>query len=263
MARFRIDFHVHTSVSPDGLDTPEAVVASAKRRGLDGLVVTDHDRCGGFTRLVRAGLADESGRAVDGFLVLPGTEVSTNQGHVLVIGGGIETPARAGGWEAEEIVAHARQRGWLTVAPHAFDRCRSGVGRSVLERVRFDGVEVFNSKSFEPRSNAKAREFAFSRSLPMLGGSDAHHAGTVGRAHTVVHARELNGEAVLEAVRLRRTVVHEGVHTPGELVDYWKRGCLSRRWMSDLAERVAWRRKGSATSPPVPEAVMVGATATA
>lgn len=256
MPRFRVDVHVHTSVSPDGLDAPHAVAAAAKRRGLDAIVVTDHDRSGGYRALVAAGIADPSGRAVDGLLVIPGCEVSTIEGHVLVIGGTLETPASTGPWTAERVASLARSRGWLTAAAHPLDRCRSGVGTRVLERVRFDAVEVFNSKTLDPRSNARARAFAERHTLPMLGGSDAHHAGAVGRAHTLVNASELSTSAVLEAVRQRRTMVHEGVHTPREIASYLRRGMLTRRWMSELGGRVkgrwATRRSPAGPAPAFP-----------
>jgi predicted metal-dependent phosphoesterase TrpH len=244
MPRFRVDVHVHTTVSPDGLDDPHAVVHAAKLRGLHAIVVTDHDRSGGYRALVAAGIADPDGRAVDGFLVIPGVEVSTVEGHVLVLGGTFETPVSTGPWTAERVAAMARSRGWVSAAAHPLDRCRSGVGVRVLERVRFDAVEVFNSKTLDPRSNARARSFALRHTLPMLGGSDAHHAGAVGRAHTLVYAAELTTEAVLEAVRRRRTTVHEGVHTRREIAQYLRRGMLTRRWMSEWTGRVKGRVKG-------------------
>lgn len=242
MERFGIDFHVHTSVSPDGLDDPVRVVEAAKRAGLRGIAVTDHDRRGAFDALVEAGLADRGGGAVDGFLVIPGVEVSTIEGHVLVIGTSWDAPA---GMTCEEVVRIAHDRGAVVVAAHPFDRTRSGVGRSTLDRVDFDAVEVFNSKSIDRRSNDDARGYAERHGMVGIGGSDAHMAGVVGRAHTVVEAEELSVACVVSAVRAGRVEVVEGVHTWVEVLSYWLRGWVAGGWLRDWLPRCAagWRRR--------------------
>ncbi len=251
MARHRIDFHVHTRVSPDGLDRPEAVVAAARRAGLSGVAITDHDRRGGYDRLVELGLADPRGRAVDGFLVIPGVEVSTTEGHVLVIGAAWDVPPSAGGVSAEVVARAARGVGALAVAAHPFDKMRSGVGTAVLGRVGFDAVESFNSKTIERRSNAQATAYSRRHALPLIAGSDSHQAQTVGRAHTIVEAGELSVDGVLAAVREGRTELHEGVHTWGEMAAYWARGWLTRPWLVDLTARSAARfvRRRTAQMP--------------
>ncbi len=75
------DLHVHTRAS-DGKSTPEGVIRLAKRIGLDGLAITDHDTVNGiapaFEYITQAGLA---------FELIPGiefnTEAGTNDVHIL------------------------------------------------------------------------------------------------------------------------------------------------------------------------------------
>lgn len=62
-----IDMHTHTVFS-DGTTTPEENVVEAKRRGLAGLAITDHDTGEGIARALAY--------AEDTFLVVPGTEFS-------------------------------------------------------------------------------------------------------------------------------------------------------------------------------------------
>lgn len=62
-----IDMHTHTVFS-DGTTTPEENVTEAKRRGLAGLAITDHDTGEGIARAMA--LADDT------FMVVPGTEFS-------------------------------------------------------------------------------------------------------------------------------------------------------------------------------------------
>lgn len=238
--RYAIDLHVHTRISPDGLARPERAVAAARARGLDGIAITDHDRRGGYDRLVKLGLADPSGRAVDGFLVIPGVEVSCLEGHVLVLGATFNAEP---GCTAEEVVRRARQLGGIAVAAHPLERTRSGVGRRVLESVAFDAIEAFNSKTLERKANQGAEDWARERGVPMVAGSDAHFARTIGRAHTVVECQELSVAGVLEGVLAGRTELVKGMHSVGEVAQYLAGGWLTRPWLIDLARRARMARR--------------------
>jgi predicted metal-dependent phosphoesterase TrpH len=83
--------HVHTNVgSYDSNLSPLDLIRQGKAAGLDGVVVTEHDR--GWDR----DLARQLTREHD-FLILCGMEVSTELGHILVYGleeyvSGISTP---------------------------------------------------------------------------------------------------------------------------------------------------------------------------
>ncbi len=69
----RIDLHTHSSCS-DGTVTPRALVAEARRRGLDVVALTDHDSTAGWDEAAEA--AHEHG--VD---LVRGIEVSTKHHH--------------------------------------------------------------------------------------------------------------------------------------------------------------------------------------
>lgn len=77
---FRADLHIHSHpASHDVRDTsctPEAVVATAQREGLDFIAVADHNEISGSVRAVAAAPSS-------GFLVIPAVELSTQQGHLL------------------------------------------------------------------------------------------------------------------------------------------------------------------------------------
>lgn len=63
------DLHTHSTVS-DGTQPPAEVVASAKRAGLQGLALTDHDTTAGWAEAVRAAQEQE-------ILLIPGMEITT------------------------------------------------------------------------------------------------------------------------------------------------------------------------------------------
>ncbi|MBI2846315.1 MAG: PHP domain-containing protein [Chloroflexi bacterium] len=75
-----IDIHTHTwPLSSDSLLTPEELIARAKASGLDGICLTDHDQF--WDKNALAALT-----AKYDFLVLPGVELTTEEGHLLVFG---------------------------------------------------------------------------------------------------------------------------------------------------------------------------------
>lgn len=63
------DLHTHSNIS-DGTQPPADVVASAKRAGLQGLALTDHDTTAGWAEAVRAAEEQE-------ILLIPGMEITT------------------------------------------------------------------------------------------------------------------------------------------------------------------------------------------
>ena len=83
---YQIDPHCHSWFSIDGVSSPESLIASARRKGLHGFALTDHDTSDGCRYLIDQGLLREDGQPVDDFLVIPGVEVSTAEGHLLCLG---------------------------------------------------------------------------------------------------------------------------------------------------------------------------------
>ena len=72
---YKIDFHVHTNYSYDSTIRPEALIARARRVGLDAVVVLDHDSIEGGRRA--AELMSED------VLVIPSVEVNTDIGDIV------------------------------------------------------------------------------------------------------------------------------------------------------------------------------------
>jgi len=83
---YSFDLHLHTHFSADACGSPEAMIQAAKRRGLSGIAITDHNTCEAVEYLTRKGLIRPDGQPVEGFLIVPGVEVSTADGHLLCLG---------------------------------------------------------------------------------------------------------------------------------------------------------------------------------
>ncbi|MDQ6625878.1 MAG: PHP domain-containing protein [Verrucomicrobiota bacterium] len=194
---FNVDLHTHTFFSGDGVSSPEENIAAAREKGLHAIAVTDHNTCDAVTYLLDKGLMREDGQPVDGFLVLPGVEVSTEEGHLLCIG---TTLPYLKGKPAREVVEMIHERGGLAIPPHAYDLFRAGIRYETLETLPIDALEVFNAATTLRRYNRQAYEYAQTRGLPMTAASDAHHSEALGTAFTIMETDEFNLAGILAQI---------------------------------------------------------------
>jgi predicted metal-dependent phosphoesterase TrpH len=184
---FAVDLHVHTRFfhgfesrptpfDPVGLGLAEWI---ARRGGLDGLAITNHDyawhRAGGEP------------------VVLPGIEISTTRGHVLVVGPDPPSVTARGELDPHEAVALAHDRGCAAIMPHPYRN-----GDLPQTDAPFDAVEV-NGKRLENRW--RVEDLGAERDVAVVGGSDAHFPFEVGRVFTRVDADRPTPAAVAAAIR--------------------------------------------------------------
>ena len=183
------DLHVHTSYSKDGESSVEEILLQAEEVGLDAIAITDHDTVDGAKKALTIPSC---------VLVIPGIEVSTRQGHLLVLG---VTEVIPSGLDVVATVEIARNMGALLILPHPYHVWRHGVARRKNAGMAVvDAVESFNSRYIVGSANKKAARIAKRLGKPCVGGSDAHNARFVGFGRTYVEA-EKNVPAILEAIR--------------------------------------------------------------
>lgn len=191
------DLHVHTFFSRDAAHSPETMIAAAKKQGLSGIAITDHDTCDGVEYLRRKGFIRSDGEAVNGFLVIPGVEVSTQEGHLLCLG---TTLPYLKGRPAVEVMAAIQERGGIAIAPHAYDRFRAGIREEILNDLDLAAIETFNAAVSLKRFNIHASNYATRRGLARTASSDAHHAAAVGVSSTRYELPTLSQTALLAAI---------------------------------------------------------------
>ena len=175
-----IDLHVHTSdASPCSSAPVDAIIEEAKRIGLDGICLTDHNYS--WDRELVEDLQQRHG-----FLVLRGNEITTDQGDMLVFG--LHKDIK-GIIKLEQLRAEVSKVDGFMIAAHPFRGFLTfGIGQlgltpeKAMARPLFgfvDAVEVLNSKS-TVKENDFAAKVALGLNLPATGGSDAHEVSEVG-----------------------------------------------------------------------------------
>jgi len=129
-----------------------------------------------------------------GIAVVPGIEVTTDSGHVIILG--LEDPPLSK--DVRDVIDRAHAIGGLVVAPHPFDFTRQSLGDG-CGSLSIDLVETLNGKC-NAATNRLAKEYAGYMKIPAVGGSDAHERKEIGSAFTLLEA-EKEPESILEALR--------------------------------------------------------------
>ena len=223
----RLDLHVHTTFS-DGDMTPEEVVEEAKRIGLAGVAITDHDEVVGVDVAMEA--------AESGFEVVPGVELSTSDGKsdIHILGYLIDTKSEelrkyldlfrdARRTRGIRMVEHLQKMGVDIKVDAVLDRAGGGsVGRphiaaALVENGAVDSVEAafkkyigFHSPAYVAKYQLKPSD-AF-RLIREAGGVGAMaHPGTTRRDDLIT-------DFIAEG--MRAIEVYHPKHSEGEAARY-------------------------------------------
>ena len=217
-----IDIHTHTyPTSDDSLLSPEQLIEEARRVGLDGVCLTDHD---GFCKPEDITRLSEK----HNFLVLPGCEVTTEEGHLLVYG---LSRYIFGMHRASFVKDLVNNAGGVIVVAHPYRRTYReetasdpgayyGMLDQACENEVFqitDAVEVLNGRG-SAEENAFSHEIAKRFGLNGTGASDAHSVDEIGSFATEFERpiRDLEDFIQeLKAGRFRPLVLNNGTNTPG------------------------------------------------
>lgn len=187
-----MDLHMHTSHSWDCATDPEALMWAARKVGLTGIAVTDHNEISGA--LVCAELADEYG-----LQVIVGEEVKTSEGEVI---GLFLTERIEGGLTWHETIRQIRKQDGIVYVPHPFDRLHTIPSLALLRESidEIDVFEVYNARLAFEQYNRDALKFARRYNLLEGAGSDAHVMQGLGTAAVQMPAWD-DPESFLMALR--------------------------------------------------------------
>ena len=169
---YRVEFHCHTIYSKDSLVSPTSLVDTCRCKGIDRVIITDHNTIAGALKAQRI--------APD--LVIIGEEIMTTKGEILAAFVTEEIPAML---SPKETIRQLKEQGAFISISHPFDFTRSGHWQEadlldILPDI--DAIETFNARCLLSSMNGKAQEFASKHGVASTVGSDAHTLFELGRA---------------------------------------------------------------------------------
>lgn len=199
-----VDLHAHTRFA-DGLLSPFDLVLQARRRGLDALAITDHNI------LFPAQLGRWFSRATGGPTILLGEEVTTRRYHLHGIG---LTERIHAGDPLADVIREVHRQGGLVIAAHpvkpywpSFEAEIDGIdGAEVMHPIAWAGGEGWRWSDLR---DFYEKQRAAGHPLTAIGSSDYHGFSVLGLARTLVFTRGDGEQAVMDALRHGRTVVHD------------------------------------------------------
>ncbi len=209
----RFDLHIHSNHSTDSNLNVDDILKQAVRKGLDGIAICDHNTVDGSLDAI------ERARELNlPLLVLPGIEVSTADGHLIVIGTRENIKPDL---PVSETISIARKKGAVLIAPHPFKK--DGIGLAAKDA---DAIETFNSRCIFGE-NKKAKDLALSLGKPEVGGSDSHLLSSIGFGFTEIDAQG-NESSVLESIRKGKTISGGRIIPPEIIMIHFVRALMRR-----------------------------------
>lgn len=166
--------------------TPKEIVYYSRKKGLDGVAITDHGRIDGAVKIA----------AETDFLIIPGMEIYSADGHIIALD--VQEPVRKG-LKADETVDQIHENGGIAIACHPGSFFVRSLNRNI--DAKFDAVETINASSVPFRYSIKqAQKLAARLGASQVAGTDAHYAPELGFAYTLVESENKTDE-IIKAVK--------------------------------------------------------------
>lgn len=174
----KYDLHSHTNYSKCSNLRPEVLLKTAKKRGINGIAVTDHGTIKGALKVKKLN-KDKN------FEVILGEEIKTQYGDVLAyyIKNHIKTT------DFFQMIEEVKKQNGLIIIPHPF-RTYLTPGHKFklpLSKVKnkIDGIECFNARVVLSGDNKKANNIANKLNIAKTGGSDSHFKFEIATGYTL------------------------------------------------------------------------------
>ncbi|MDI6856613.1 MAG: PHP domain-containing protein [Candidatus Thermoplasmatota archaeon] len=188
----KFDLHVHSKYSQDAAGEIKEIIKKSKKIGLQGVAIVDHNEIKGALEALEFSEAEN-------FVVIPGIEISTAQGHVIALGVKEIVPSNL---ELEETISKIRALSGIAIAPHP---CRPFSKFASFEKVM--ALEIFNSRCWK-FENKRAEKLSNNLKLGKTAGSDCHTLEELGYGITEFKTQSANYENLIEDIVKRRTTCY-------------------------------------------------------
>jgi predicted metal-dependent phosphoesterase TrpH len=218
-----VDLHFHSNYS-DGLNSIPKIAAKARELGI-GIAITDHND-------IRGALEIDD---YDDILSIPGIEITSSEGsHVLVyfyetkelvkfyekdvvphMGHGVMSSLSL---NMEQIIQDAKKYNCVIIFAHPYCAMYTGVcniqfSQEALDRLfsQVHGIEVINASNLN-KWNLKCSVLGFNLNKSMVGGSDGHSLGHMGRVVSYARCAQSRKEFLDAICRKENMVSGKEIH---------------------------------------------------
>lgn len=192
----KYDLHIHSKYSYDSLASPKEIIKTAKKLGLKGIAITDHDTIRG---------AVEASKIAKEIEIIVGSEIKTDKGDVIGLFLNEEITSR----QFEEVLDEIRDQEGFVLLPHPYKTFKF-ISDQMLSKI--DAIEIFNGR-ISDELNYRAQKLASEKKMLFTGGSDAHLVKDVGSVLTIFD-KDLESLTVHNIKHNLKTAKVEGVITP-------------------------------------------------
>ncbi|MEW5868544.1 MAG: PHP domain-containing protein [Chloroflexota bacterium] len=222
------DLHIHTIYSYDGTSSVSAVIKYAAHHAkLDVIAITDHNK-------IEGALQAQDLAPSYNIEVIPGIEVSSEEGHILALFVSRPIPP---GLSIEATVLKTLEQGGICIIPHPMTYSRMAVHPYAIQRALRNpevsrglvGVEFFNAGMAGAQRDERAIYLCSQLPISQVGCSDAHVNWMIGLGATRFPGRS--------AAELRRALENHQTQAVG--TDQMEMGDFIIRYVPRLALRHA------------------------
>lgn len=207
--RYKVNLHMHTSIS-DGNLTPAEAVQLYRKNGYDAVALTDHWFFG------------EGGEA-EGLTILSGAEYNiggndgAGEGVFHIVGVGMSrTPSVMKSMSAQQLIDRIHEAGGIAILAHP--AWSLNTPDQILPLKNVDAIEIYNSVSNVHESRRADSSLIVDmlacrrRYYPLVAADDTHYyeEGEACFAYIMVEAEDNSREALLRAIRKGNFYATEG-----------------------------------------------------
>jgi len=191
----KLDLHVHTRYSKDSFCLAYKALKEAKKKGLDGIAITDHNTIRGWPEAI------EAAKKLDILLIL-GEEIKCKEG-IEVLGLFLKKEIHPD--SLDNVVKEIKKQKGVAILAHPFYKKNSF---SEIEDYvkKVDAMELLNSRrTIGQNRKAKILYQNLKENVAITASSDAHTSFEIGTAYTEANAKNL--EEFKEAILNKKTTI--------------------------------------------------------
>ena len=199
----KYEIHVHTKYSACSLLKPATALRILKRKGYNGVAITDHNT-------IKGALEARKLNKDKNFEVIVGEEIRSflpNGGYCHVLGYYLKKEIKPG--NIFDVIRQINSQGGVACIAHPFTAIRrAGIDMKSLGQLKgkIAGIECFNARNLFSKMDDKAADATKKFNFAAIAGSDAHFCFELGQSATKFD----DSLSLREALKKRKTISVKG-----------------------------------------------------